>query len=116
MAGGEVDWYQRGEAAYEDGQPLHAAPSAEPFKSQWLEGWNAAHARAQVGQHGLDVIQGRPVLLKQIGERIYLVDHNGDVIGDQKYIELEADAASLKWTARVTFTDLRLQSDSDPTP
>lgn len=100
------NWKEEGRKAYADAQPQHAAPSAEPYRSLWLEGWSEAHEKA--GLETVPVIQGLPVKLKKIKGKIYLTTLNDEVIGEQAHIGMEGDRSSLKWTAQITFLELTL--------
>lgn len=100
-----IDWYEFGKKAYEDGQPLHAAPSNPDAKEQWLRGWNQEHDAAKLEE--IHIVHGSPVCLKKIGGQIYVCSTvTGAPVGDQKYLELENDPTTLDWTARLTFTGL----------
>ena len=105
----DIDWLDLGRKAYEDAQPEHASPSNPEAKQLWLKGWHEAHEAAEAHRQRTIHIEGVPLRLKKIHGKIYLVDDRSEVLGDQKYVELEADANDLTWTARVTFTGLRLE-------
>lgn len=105
----EERWRQKGRDAYEDSQPLHAAPSAEPYKAWWLEGWYELHKQAEANAiaETPDILEGIPVRLRKIGDKIYLCNTEGKPLGRQIEIQLAA-GDGLTWNAQVTFAGLRL--------